>query len=144
MNANWTAPAAPAVVMHCLMSTPHRLATPPGWRACSGSGALAVLLWPLTVATEFRPWVLFEPDNLRLSSHFLGSFLPPATQPDFLLLVARETWRTVAMATAGITLALLLAVPLTLLSTAGTVDLGPVRAHGAGAVLAAPARCTGC
>jgi phosphonate transport system permease protein len=31
--------------------------------------------------------------------------------------VARETWRTVAIATAGITLALVLAVPLTLLST---------------------------
>lgn len=80
-------------------------------------GALGVLLWPLTVATEFRPWVLFEPDNLRQSRHFIGSFFPPATQPDFLALMAREAWRTVAMATAGITLALLLAVPLTLLST---------------------------
>ena len=32
-------------------------------------------------------------------------------------MVARETWRTVAIATAGMTLALLLAIPLTLLST---------------------------
>jgi phosphonate transport system permease protein len=32
-------------------------------------------------------------------------------------MVARETWRTVAIATAGMTLALLLALPLTLLST---------------------------
>jgi phosphonate transport system permease protein len=32
-------------------------------------------------------------------------------------MVARETWRTVAIATAGMTLALLIALPLTLLST---------------------------
>ena len=32
-------------------------------------------------------------------------------------MVVRETWRTVAMATAGVTLALLLAVPLSLVST---------------------------
>ncbi|MBT9457038.1 MAG: ABC transporter permease [Burkholderiaceae bacterium] len=75
------------------------------------------LLWPLGLATEFRPWILLEPDSLRVSARFLGDFFPPSLQPDFLLLVARETWRTVAMATAGITLALLLAIPLTLLST---------------------------
>ncbi|ACB33988.1 binding-protein-dependent transport systems inner membrane component [Leptothrix cholodnii SP-6] len=80
-------------------------------------GAALVLLWPLGVATEFRPWVLLEPDNLKLSAGFIGSFFPPAVEPDFLLMVARETWRTVAIATAGISLALLLALPLTLLST---------------------------
>jgi phosphonate transport system permease protein len=79
--------------------------------------AALVLLWPLGVATEFRPWVLLEPDNLKLSAGFIGSFFPPVVEPDFLLLVARETWRTVAIATVGIVLALLLALPLTLLST---------------------------
>ena len=44
-------------------------------------------------------------------------FWPLAFDLEFLQLVARETWRTVAMATAGITLALVLAIPLTLLST---------------------------
>ena len=78
----------------------------------------AVLLWPLAVATEFRPWALLAPDSLRVSAKFLASFFPPALAPDFLALLARETWRTVAMATAGITLALLLALPLTLLTTA--------------------------
>jgi phosphonate transport system permease protein len=75
-----------------------------------------VLLWPLVVATEFKPWVLFEADSLRVTGRFLADFLPPAVGPDFLLLVAREAWRTVAIATAGMTLAWLLAVPLTLLS----------------------------
>jgi phosphonate transport system permease protein len=76
--------------------------------------AALVLLWPLFVATEFRPWVLFEPDNLRISRQFIASFFPPVLQPEFLLMVLKETWRTVAIATAGVTLALLIAVPLAL------------------------------
>jgi phosphonate transport system permease protein len=80
-------------------------------------GAALALLWPMLVATEFRPWVLWQPDNLAPTSRFLAGFVPPAHDRAFLALVARETWRTVAIATAGITLALLLAVPLALLST---------------------------
>ena len=70
------------------------------------SAAALLLLWPLLVATEFKPWVLLQADSLRVSAHFLGSFWPLAHEPEFLLLVARETWRTVAIATAGIVLAL--------------------------------------
>jgi phosphonate transport system permease protein len=80
--------------------------------------AVLVLLWPLGVATEFRPWVLLEPDNLKVSAAFIKSFFPPTVGLEFLGMVAREAWRTVAIATAGMTLALVLAVPLTLLSTA--------------------------
>ena len=80
-------------------------------------GAALVLLWPLGVATEFRPWVLFEPANVKISAQFIGSFFPPALGGEFLALVAREAWRTVAIATVGMTLALAVAVPLTLLST---------------------------
>ena len=79
--------------------------------------AALVLLWPLMVTAEFRPWILLAPDSLRSGGSFLASFFPPAHGADFLAMVARETWRTVAMATAGITLALLLALPLTLLTT---------------------------
>ena len=79
--------------------------------------AAAVLLWPLGVATEFKPWVLLDPDNLKVTGQFLGSFWPLAHDTEFLAMVVRETWRTVAMATAGVTLALGVAIPLTLLST---------------------------
>ena len=97
------------------------------------SGAALVLLWPLLVATEFKPWLLFAPDNLGPALRFGASFFPPAIDSDFLLLVARETWRTVAIATAGITLALAIALPLTLASTrvlsisalAGRMGAGP-------------------
>ncbi len=78
----------------------------------------AVLLAPMLVATEFKPWILFAPDNLAVTLRFAGDFLPPRLDGEFLALVAREAWRTVAIATAGMALALLLAIPLTLLSTA--------------------------
>jgi phosphonate transport system permease protein len=79
--------------------------------------AAAVLLWPMLVATEFRPWIFFERDNLKVTGQFLASFLPPAHSAEFLAMVARESWRTVAIATAGMTLALVVAIPLTLLAT---------------------------
>ena len=76
----------------------------------------AVLLWPLMVATEFKPWIFLEPDNLQVSRQFIATFWPLVLNAEFLGMVARETWRTVAMATAGVTLALVVAMPLTLLS----------------------------
>ena len=79
--------------------------------------AAAVVLGPMLVATEFRPWVLFERSNLKVTGQFLASFLPPAYGTEFLGMVLREAWRTVAIATAGLTLAFVLAVPLTLAST---------------------------
>ena len=74
------------------------------------------LLWPTLVLTEFKPWLLLEPGALKPALHFVGDFFPPRTDAEFLALLLRETWRTVAMATAGLTLALLLALPLSLLS----------------------------
>lgn len=75
-----------------------------------------VVLWPMLVLSEFKPWVLLEPGSLKPTLRFLGGFFPPQADVPFLLLIAKETWRTVAIATAGLTLALVLAVPLALLS----------------------------
>jgi phosphonate transport system permease protein len=89
----------------------------PAWsRRVFWALAALVLVWPLFVATEFRPWLLFEPRNLEATGKFLATFLPPALGAEFVAMVARESWRTVAIATAGMTLALALAVPLALLS----------------------------
>ncbi len=90
---------------------------PAWWPRVFWAGAALMLLWPLLLATEFKPWLMLEASSLRVSGRFVASFFPPALHSDFLWLVARETWRTVAIATAGITLALLIAVPATLLST---------------------------
>jgi len=98
-----------------MLHAPHR---DPAWMGRVTWALLGVLLlWPLGVATEFKPWVLLERGNLRISGQFIASFWPLANGGEFLTLVAKETWRTVAMATAGITLALVIAIPLTLLNT---------------------------
>jgi phosphonate transport system permease protein len=103
------------------MSAAAHLAPPqrdPAWtRRVFWAGAALVLLWPLLVATEFKPWTLFEARNLKITGQFLASFVPPAHSAEFMAMVAREAWRTVAIASAGMTLALVVAIPLTLLST---------------------------
>ena len=76
-----------------------------------------VVLWPLAVLTEFKPWVLLDARSLRSTGQFLASFLPPRLDAEFLALLMRETWRTVAIATAGLTLAFVVAVPLALAAT---------------------------
>lgn len=96
-------------------STPNR---DPAWisRLFWGAACLA-LLWPMLVATEFRPWTMFEPQSRQVTANFLRSFFPPELSADFLRMVMREAWRTVAIATAGMTLAFLIAAPLGLVST---------------------------
>ena len=79
--------------------------------------AAMALLVPALALTEFRPWTMLAPDALRSTGRFVADFFPPKVEPEFLMLVLRECWRTVAIATAGMTLALLIAIPLTLLST---------------------------
>ncbi len=92
--------------------------------------AALVLAAPALVATEFRPWTLFEPDALRATLRFAAEFFPPKVEGEFLLLVLRECWRTVAIATAGMALALVIAVPLTLAATSVlSVSALPGRMH---------------
>ncbi len=92
--------------------------------------AALVILGPLFYATEFKPWVLLAPDNLKVTVRFVGDFFPPKLSTEFLAMVAREAWRTVAIATAGIALALLFAIPLALASTAVlSVSALPGRMH---------------
>ena len=78
----------------------------------------AVLLWPLLVWTEFKPWELFDARSLKSTFKFLSDFVPPRHDAEFMMLMLAETWRTVAIATAGLTLAFVVAVPLALVSTA--------------------------
>ena len=100
-------------------ATPAPLSRDPAWaRRVFWASVAVVLLAPMLVATEVEPWVLVEPHNLRVTLRFLDSFIVPKIEPEFLGMVVREAWRTVAIATAGVTLALALAIPLTLASTA--------------------------
>jgi len=90
----------------------------PAWRQRLMAIAVGVvLLWPLVVATEFYPWTLFDMQSLQAAWRFLSDFLKPAHDAEFLAMVAREAWKTVAIATCGLTLALLGAIPATLVVT---------------------------
>lgn len=79
--------------------------------------AALIILWPGLVLTEFNPATLIDPDNASVMGRFLAGFWPPDLSPRFLTLLATATLETLAMATAGLTLALLLAVPMSLLAT---------------------------
>jgi phosphonate transport system permease protein len=78
--------------------------------------AALVIAWPMLVATEFKPWVLFDAQSIKSTKKFVGDFFPPKIDATFMAMVAKETWRTVAIATAGIAIALVIAIPLSLLS----------------------------
>ncbi|OGA62901.1 MAG: ABC transporter permease [Betaproteobacteria bacterium RIFCSPLOWO2_12_FULL_65_14] len=96
--------------------------------------AAALLLWPLLIVAEFRPGVLLDPANLRLMRDFLAAFFPPALQPDFVALLARATVETLAIATAGTAIAMLIAMPLAFVVTdalsVSRIGPGPGRAAG--------------
>ena len=103
----------------------------PAWNArvfwtLAGVALLVPMLW----ATEFRPWVLFEADSLKSTLRFLGDFFPPHVDTAFLKMVAYEAWRTVAIATCGMVLAMAIAIPMTLASTAAlSISALPGRMH---------------
>lgn len=90
----------------------------PAWFARIRFAVLGIILFiPALIATEFKPWLLFEEQNLKITLKFLGDFFPPSLDPSFLKMIAMEAWKTIAIATVGIFLALILAIPMTLMST---------------------------
>ena len=96
----------------------HQTHPDPAWRGRVTISVIAVIvLWPMVVISEFNPAILFDRQSLAATGHFLAGFVPPAHSAEFLHMLLRETWQTVAIATAGLTLALLVAIPATLLVT---------------------------
>ena len=101
-----------------------------------------VLLWPMLQLAQFRPARLFDPGNLQVMGDFLAAFLPPDTTPAFLGLLARATLETLAMATAGIALAFVIAAPLAfaLAHSLSIARIGPGPGRWGGAALRAAVR----
>ena len=100
------------------------------------------LLWPALTITEFRPQTLFASDSLRVMGGFLADFVPPALSVEFLGLLVRATLETLAIATAGIALALVLALPLGFAMTRSLSisRIGPGRGHWRGQAVRSAAR----
>ena len=69
------------------------------------------VLFFLLNSVEFYPWVLFDKKSIELTLSFFSSFFPPDISFKFLFLVADATVQTIAIATAGLTLAFIVAVP---------------------------------
>ncbi|MFZ5503131.1 MAG: PhnE/PtxC family ABC transporter permease [Pseudomonadota bacterium] len=108
----------------------------PAWQGRLTLSVIAlVLLWPLLLACEFQPWILLDGQSLRATGSFLADFVPPEYSAEFLQLTLHATWQTVAIATVGLVLALLGAIPLTLLATASLslsrMETGRMRLPGA-------------
>jgi phosphonate transport system permease protein len=73
------------------------------------------ILWPMLQLAQFEPKLLVDPKNIQVMGDFLVQFFPPNIQATFLSLVLKATVETLAMATAGIALAMVIAVPLGLI-----------------------------
>lgn len=73
------------------------------------------IIWPMLQLAQFEPMRLIDPNNIQVMGDFLVQFFPPNIQLDFLLLVLKATVETLAMATAGIALAMIIAIPLGLI-----------------------------
>ena len=104
--------------------------------------AAIALLWPGFTLTEFDPSSLVDPRSREAMGRFIATFFPLEVAPDFLRLVFRSTLETLAIATAGMTLALLVAAPLALIvtRTLSMSRLGPGPGFMLGRVARVPAR----
>jgi phosphonate transport system permease protein len=104
-------------------AAPLMAATSPAPRDPATRGRLTALviglliLWPLLALAQLHPWGLLGGDHLEVMGNFLAAFFPPSTAPDFLALLGKATLQTLAIATAGISLAFVVAAPLAALAT---------------------------
>ena len=75
------------------------------------------LLWPGLSLSELDIGVLFDGSNADTMGVFLGAFWPPEHDRDFLAMLWKATLETLAIATAGMALALAVAMPCALIAT---------------------------
>jgi phosphonate transport system permease protein len=103
--------------------------------------ALAVL-WPAIEIAEFKPATLLDPKNLEVMGRFLGTFFPMALEGEFLELVARSTIETLALATAGMALAVAIGFPLAMIvsESLSVSRVGPARRAWLGPLVRTPVR----
>lgn len=106
------------------------------------TAGIIILLWPGFSLTEFDPGVLFDARSRETMGKFVGTFFPLATSGEFLALVAKSTLETLAIATAGTALAMLIACPLALVVTRSLSisRIGPGPGFALGRIMRLPAR----
>ena len=105
----------------------------PAWRARVSLCLLGlILLWPVLRYAEFKPWDLIEAQSLYATVQCVAEFFPPELSSEFLSLMVTATWQTIAIATAGLSLALLGAIPAAyvIAQLASPSNLGRARQRG--------------
>ena len=88
-----------------------------------------IVLWPMLQTSGFSLKPFFDADNLKVISGFLAQFLPPDTSSEFLGYLGQAALETLAIATAGMALAFVIAVPMSYLSSGAArekVTLNPI------------------
>ena len=88
-----------------------------------------IVLWSMLQTSGFSLKPFFDADNLKVISGFLAQFLPPDTSSEFLGYLGQAALETLAIATAGMALAFVIAVPMSYLSTGAArekVTLNPI------------------
>ena len=75
------------------------------------------LLWPGLSLSELDLGVLFDGSNAEIMGMFLSGFWPPEHGGDFLAMLLQATLETLAIATAGMAVALAVAFPCALIAT---------------------------
>ncbi|MGZ3238763.1 MAG: ABC transporter permease, partial [Burkholderiaceae bacterium] len=64
----------------------------PAWHSrITGVVIAIVLLVPMLVASEFKPWTLIDAQSLSATWRFLAGFFPPAHSLEFFQQVAAAT-----------------------------------------------------
>jgi len=113
------------------MNKVHQPRDPAALRRFLVTCVAVAILWQMMQLAQFDVLALFEDRNLKVFANFLVQFFPPNLQVSFLIMVLKATIETLAMATAGIALALLIAVPLGLIITysLSISRIGPASGH---------------
>jgi phosphonate transport system permease protein len=89
---------------------------PAAWPRLTLTLLAIALLWPGIQLSELNLGVLL-PDSQNEMGRFVAQFWPPAHDEAFLQILLKATLQTLAIATAGMALALLLAIPAGLLAS---------------------------
>ena len=113
------------------MNVSHQTRDPEAFKRFATVLIAVVVLWPMMQLAQFDVISLFEHQNLTVFTNFLIQFFPPNIQASFLMMVLKATFETLAMATAGIALAMLMAIPLGLIITysLSISRIGPASGH---------------
>ncbi len=96
------------------------------WTRLRGRGALTIALWAALIYSllqvEWGPHIM-HPGGWDLVVRLMSGLMRPELSPELLRLGVTESWRTLAYATAGMSLALLIALP------AGVLGSGILARH---------------